>query len=151
MPLKIGDKAPLFKLPSTNGSTFDLGQNKSPLIIFFYPKDFTPGCTAEACSFRDSFSIFRELDIEIVGISTDSITKHKNFKETHQLPFELLSDGSGKVCKAYKSHIPILNIAKRVTYLLDSEHKIVAVYSDLLGAEKHIKEMIEQVQSVVIK
>lgn len=148
MPLKIGDQAPLFKLPSTGGGQFDLSQKKSPLILYFYPKDFTPGCTTEACSFRDSFTIFKNLDVEVVGISTDTLAKHQKFKETHSLPFELLSDVSGQVCKAYKSYIPILSIAKRVTYLLDADHKIVAVYSNLLGAENHIRQMIEQAKLV---
>lgn len=146
MALKIGDTAPSFRLPSTDGKSFNLEDIKEPLVLFFYPKDFTPGCTKEACSFRDHFSFFKELDIQVYGISTDTISKHLKFKKAHDLPFDLLSDPAGSVCKLYKAHVPILNIAKRVTYLIDSKKKIAASYSDFLGAGKHIKAMISKVR-----
>ena len=151
MALNVGDTAPEFKAHSTNGEYLDLSQIKEPLILFFYPKDFTPGCTKEACSFRDNFDFFKDLDIQVYGISTDPITKHQEFKKKYNLQFDLLSDVSGKICKAYKSYVPILGIAKRTTYLIDSEKKIAAVYSDLLGAEKHIKEMIKKVNGAKVK
>ncbi|MEM9858091.1 MAG: peroxiredoxin [Bacteroidota bacterium] len=146
MPLTVGQDAPLFILPSTEGNKFDLSEVREPLILFFYPKDFTPGCTKEACSFRDNFDFFKNLKIKVVGISTDSISKHIKFKEAHGLPFPLLSDATGKVCKLYKAHVPLLNIAKRTTYLIDAQKKIAASYNDLLGAGKHIKTMIEKVK-----
>ena len=148
MALVVGQTAPLFELSSTNGDKFNLSTLEEPIILYFYPKDFTPACTKEACSFRDNFKVFRELDIKILGISTDSMVSHQKFKEAYDLPFHLLSDPTGHVSKLYKAHIPLLNISKRVTYLLDKERKIVAVYSDLMGAERHIKKMIESVTSV---
>ncbi|MEO1099352.1 MAG: redoxin domain-containing protein, partial [Bacteroidota bacterium] len=90
----------------------------------------------------------KNLDVQVVGINTDTLSTHAKFKEKHNLPFELLSDASGKVCKAYKAHVPVLNIAKRITYLIDAEKKIAAVYNDLIGAEKHIKTMIRKVSEV---
>lgn len=148
MPLKIGNKARDFTLPSTNGKSFTLSKDahNQPLIIFFYPKDFTRVCTKEACGFRDNYHIFKGLDILVVGISTDSVEAHKNFKARHELPFELLSDRNGRISKTYRAYIPLVNISRRVTYLLDAEHRIKAVYSELFGAEGHIQKMIDEVK-----
>jgi thioredoxin-dependent peroxiredoxin len=98
------------------------------LCHLFLPKDFTKVCTAEACDFRDQFSAFRDLDVPVIGISRDSIAKHLKFKEEHKLPFELLSDGSGKVCKKYDALVPILKMPKRVTYFVDKNHVIQGVF-----------------------
>lgn len=141
--------APDFTLPSTSGKNFTLSKDGKgkPLIIYFYPKDNTKVCTQEACDFRDNFSLLKELEVDIVGISTDSITKHKSFKEEHNLPFELLSDRKGTVSKLYKAKMPILNMSKRITYLLDKDHKIVAAIEDLFSAKSHINKMLEQLKS----
>lgn len=147
MPLKVDDRAPDFQLSSTSGEVVQLNDFKGkPLILFFYPKDFTPGCTKEVCEFRDAFAVFRELDIQVLGVSRDSIASHLKFKDKYSLPFELLSDADASVAAAYKATIPVLNMSKRVTYLLDSEHKIKAVYENMFGAEKHIKQMIAKVK-----
>ncbi len=144
MALKTGSKAPNFKLKGTSGLEFDLKDNL-PCIIYFYPKDFTPGCTEEACSFRDGFEELRELDIPVYGISRDSIDSHEKFKLKHALPFELLSDKSGSVCKAFDALVPVVRVPKRITYLIDQEQKIKAVYSDMFGAKNHIRKMISEV------
>jgi peroxiredoxin Q/BCP len=146
MALKINDPAPDFELPATNGKKISLRRDLAgkPCVLYFYPKDFTPGCTKEACEFRDQFATFRNLNVDVFGISRDSIASHQKFKEEHKLPFELLSDVSGEVCKAYKALIPIVGVPKRISYLLDAEHKIVAVYQDFFGAEEHIKAMLEK-------
>ena len=148
MSLTIGSKAPDFKLQSTSGREFQLEKNKlfKPLVIYFYPKDFTPGCTTEACEFRDTFELFRDMDIDILGISRDDIKTHLEFKKINQLPFELLSDPDGKVAKLYDAVLPLVNFTKRITYLLDKKHTIVASYQNLFGAKKHIDEMIKQVK-----
>lgn len=148
--LRKGQKAPDFSLPSTSGNQFTLSEDAKdqPLVIYFYPKDNTRVCTKEACEFRDNFSLLKDFKINVVGISTDSIQTHLNFKEKHQLPFELLSDQNGKVSKLYKAHIPFLNLSKRITYLLNSNHEIEAVINDLFSAERHIKEIIEKMKSV---
>lgn len=149
MSLKVGTKAPNFSLPSTSGKNFTLNIDKigKPLIIYFYPKDFSAGCTAEACEFRDTFSLFRGFDIDIVGISRDSVLTHKEFKKAHNLPFELLADEDGEVAKLYDSVVPLINFTKRTTYLLDKQHKIVAVYENLFSATSHIKNMVQQVKN----
>jgi peroxiredoxin Q/BCP len=147
MALHIGDDAPNFTLPSTAGNNFNLAQDlkDTACILYFYPKDFTPGCNAEACEFRDHFENFREVDIPVFGISTDSIPTHLKFKAKYGLPFELLSDQDGKVTKAYDAIIPILKLAKRTTYLLGKDHKIKAVYNEMFGARNHIKAMLDEV------
>ncbi|MDH5365805.1 MAG: peroxiredoxin [Cyclobacteriaceae bacterium] len=147
MAIKTGNKAPDFTLPSTSGEDFVLSKTSKSkaCVLYFYPKDFTSGCTKEACSFRDNFEVFENLNINIYGISIDSISTHYKFKSNHNLPFELLSDKEGKVSKLYKAHIPILNISKRVTYLLDENHIITAIYKDMFNAKKHIIKMIEKV------
>jgi len=147
MALKVGDNAPNFTLKSTSGNTLTLDQDlkDTACILYFYPKDFTPGCNAEACEFRDHFEEFRDVDIPVFGISTDSIPTHMKFKTKYKLPFELLSDKSGKVTKSYDAIIPLLNLAKRTTYLLDKDHNIKAVYNDMFGARNHIKAMLEEI------
>lgn len=149
MALNLLAKAPDFVLPSTSGNDFQLSVDAGgrPLILYFYPRDFTPGCTREACSFRDHFDAFRDLEIDVVGVSADPLKKHHEFIKRFELPFELLSDTSGKVSRLYKARMPVLNIPKRITYLIDSQHKIAAVYDNLFGAENHIKRMIKEVRS----
>ena len=148
MALKKGQKAPDFTLDSTTGQKFTLSKSAAgkACVIYFYPKDFTRVCTAEACDFRDQFSAFRDLDVPVVGISRDTIATHLKFQKEHKLPFELLSDGSGKVCKSYDALIPLVKIAKRVTYFLDSDHVIQGVYSDMFESKKHVDEMVKQLK-----
>lgn len=153
MALKINTQAPDFTLPSTSGSDFTLSENMKgkPGIIYFYPKDFTPGCTQEACDFRDNIAYFKQFDIDVVGISRDTIETHQRFKKEHDLPFELLADKTGDVCKKYEALLPIVRVPKRVTYLLDKDHKIVATFDNLFGAKKHIQEMISKVKSELVE
>ena len=149
MPLKTLTQAPDFTLPSTDGTNFTLNDHLGrPCILYFYPKDFTPGCTKEACEFKDQFAEFRNLDIPVYGISRDTIATHLKFKERHQLPFELLADVSGRVAGDYKALIPIVGLTKRITYLLDKDHKITAVYDSLFNADKHVAKMVQSIKSV---
>jgi peroxiredoxin Q/BCP len=144
MTLAINQTAPDFTLPSTTGETFHLREvwANQPGILYFYPKNFTKQCTKEACGFRDEFSFFRDLNITVVGISQDTLPSHHKFKKAYQLPFELLSDQGGRVSKLYGARIPFLGMTKRITYLLDAEHRVAAAYENMLGGEKHIREMI---------
>ncbi len=115
-----------------------------PCILYFYPKDFSIGCTNEACSFRDTFEVFLELNIAIFGISRDSIESHQKFRKTLGLPFELLSDNGGKVCADYDTQLPFVPLfTKRTTYLLDKDQTIRAVYQNIFSSKKHIKTMVE--------
>ena len=147
MALALGSQAPDFQLPSTSAKVFRLKDYLGkPLILFFYPKDFTKGCTAEACEFRDQFSEFRDMEVPVFGISRDDIPTHEKFKKAHQLPFELLSDPDGKVCKSFDALIPVLKIPKRVTYLLDENHRIVGIFEGLFENKKHVSAMIAKLK-----
>ena len=134
MALPLGTQAPDFTLAATTLGSICLSKDlaEKSVILYFYPKDFTPGCTTEAYEFRDQFAAFRELDIPVYGISRDNLATHEKFKKTHRLPFELLADESGKVCKAYDALIPIIKMPTRVTYLLNSQHRIAGVLRDYL-------------------
>ena len=148
MPLAIGTKAPDFSLPSTSGRSFSLWRDmkNKPCVLYFYPKDFSIGCTNEACSFRDTFEVFQELKITVLGISRDNIESHQRFKKTLGLPFDLLSDDGGKVCADYATQLPFVPaFTKRTTYLLDKDQNIMAVYENIFSSRKHIKTMVEQV------
>lgn len=148
MALSIGKKAPNFSLPSTSGQKVNLYEDYKgkSIILYFYPKDFTPGCTAEACEFRDQFAAFRDVDVPVFGISRDSIKTHLRFQKEHRLPFELLSDLDGKVCKSYDALIPLIKMPKRVTYLLNDKHEVIEVFSDMFESKGHIKSMLEKVK-----
>lgn len=147
--LSVGQKAPNFQLPSTSGEIFDLHDafKKTGGILYFYPKDMTPGCTKEACSFRDEYSVFKDAGLPVVGVSRDSMEKHLRFKEKNSLPFELLTDESGNVCRAYEALVPIIGMVKRVSYLIGEDMKVKAAFSDLFGADKHIAEMKRATQA----
>jgi thioredoxin-dependent peroxiredoxin len=144
MSLSIGSKAPAFELPSTNGSILSTKNDLAgkSFVLFFYPKNDTRVCTAEVCEFRDQFAAFRDLNIPVFGISRDSIQSHKRFKAAHQLPFDLLSDLSGKVAKDYDALLPIIKMPKRVTYLIDTDGKIAEVFSDMFESKGHISAML---------
>ncbi|GAB3342145.1 thioredoxin-dependent thiol peroxidase [Marivirga atlantica] len=145
MPLQENQKAPVFSLPSTSGSDFNLKDYLGePIILFFYPKDFTPGCTKEVCEFRDAFAEFRNLDVKVLGISQDSIESHHKFIKQHNLPFDLLTDKNGKVAKQYKATIPVIGMNRRVTYLLDKEHKIKGVFENMFAAGRHVEAMLQK-------
>jgi len=102
MSLDVGDKAPDFTLPTDGGGKVTLSKLKGKkVVLYFYPKDDTSGCTAEACGFRDTFPNFRRLDATVIGISRDSVASHDKFKTKYKLPFLLASDEDGKVCEKY--------------------------------------------------
>ena len=147
MALTIGTTAPDFTLPSTSDSPLTLSDElkDKACILYFYPKDFTPGCNVEACEFRDHFEAFKDLDIPVYGISKDSITTHLKFQKKYQLPFELLTDEDGSVSKLYDALIPVINLPRRVTYLLDDKHVIRAVHKEQFGARNHIKAMLKEI------
>ncbi len=149
MSLKIGSNAPDFTLKSSEGldwNYYDLTKGKKT-VVYFYPKDFTPGCTTEACSFRDKYGHFAELNIPVIGISRDSVALHKKFKEHYNLPFELLSDPDGWVADKYEALIPIVKITKRVSYLINENKEVIGSYTNFFNAEQHIKTMLKATKS----
>jgi thioredoxin-dependent peroxiredoxin len=145
-----GSLAPNFTLPSQSGKVVSLRDflGKKPVILYFYPKDDTPGCTKEACAFRERYEDFRELNAEIIGISSDSVESHRSFAAEHELPFTLLSDEGGKVRKLYGASSTFGLIPGRVTYILDEEGVVRHIFSSQLGVEKHIEEALEALRSM---
>ncbi len=141
--LKVGDKAPDFKLPDANGKFYSLLDyyGKSPVVLYFYPKANTPGCTKQACGIRDDWSKFEKNGIQVFGISVDSKEAIKKFIEEYDLNFPLLSDEDKKVCKAY-GVLNILGFAKRVTFIIDKEGKIAHII-DNVDVNTHSKEVFE--------
>ncbi len=145
MKIKEGSKIPDFELPDQDGNLLKIGDfiGKSNLVIYFYPKDDTPGCTAEACSFRDQFTDFSDVGAKVIGISSDSVKKHKQFAEKHNLPFTLLSDVNKKVRKAFGVPGDMLGLLPgRVTYIVDKEGKVRHVFNSQFNATKHVEEAI---------
>jgi peroxiredoxin Q/BCP len=146
MAVKKGELAPIFKALSTSGNEFNLESRRGKnTIIYFYPKDFTYGCSKEACSFKDEFQAFRNLEIDVFGVSKDSIESHKKFKSQYNLPFELLSDPHLRVAKLYDAKVPLINMTKRVTYLINRDLKIEAVYQDMMAFDRHVKQMLKSI------
>ena len=144
----VGSKAPNFTLPSQSGEMASLDDylGKKPVVLFFYPKDDTPGCTKEACAFRDSFEQFRELDAEVIGVSSDSVESHRRFAGKHSLPFTLLSDEGGKVRKLYGVPNTFVVFPGRVTYVIDKFGVVRRIFSSQVGAEKHVEEALKVLQ-----
>jgi len=122
--LRVGELAPDFSAPSSDGTTIHLKAiiGPSPIVLYFYPKDETPGCTKEACGLRDDFAAFRRLKARVFGVSYDSVESHQKFIAHHQLPFPLLSDSDKKIAKLY--HADGLLFAKRMTFVIDRAGRI---------------------------
>ncbi len=145
-----GSLAPNFTLHSQSGKVVSLRDflDKKPVILYFYPKDDTPGCTKEACAFRERYEDFRELNAEVIGISSDSVESHRSFAAEHELPFTLLSDEGGKVRKLYGASSTFGLFPGRVTYVLDEEGVVRHIFSSQLGVEKHVEEALEALRSM---
>ena len=129
--LKSGDDAPHFSLPDNQGRQVNLNDFKGKwVVLYFYPKDDTPGCTTEACHFRDDFKLLENLGAQVVGMSIDDSFSHKKFAEKYNLPFPLLSDASGEVASLYGAlnNFLVIKLAKRYTYLINPQGKIAKIY-----------------------
>jgi peroxiredoxin Q/BCP len=151
MKIEVGSKIPEFTLPDQDGNTINIkdmiGANN--LVIYFYPKDDTPGCTKEACSFRDQFTDFSDLGAKVIGVSSDSVKKHKNFAEKHRLPYTLLSDVDKKVRKAFGVPTDFLGLLPgRVTYIIDKKGVVKHVFNSQFNAEKHVSEALRVLKSL---
>ncbi len=152
MGLKVGDKIPNFSAKDTNGNDFDsttvLG--KKPLVIYFYPKDNTPGCTAQACGFRDQYEDFKDFGADVIGISSDSSASHQRFSERYKLPFTLLSDSNNKIRNAFGLSTGFLGLfSARITYVTDKEGTIIMIFDSML-ASKHIPKALEAIKRLVL-
>jgi peroxiredoxin Q/BCP len=149
--LKIGSIIPSFVLPDQNGNLFNIDsvKGKKNLVIYFYPKDDTPGCTAQACSFRDQFEVFQEADAVIIGISGQSVKSHKEFALKHRLTFTLLSDEGNKIRKQFGVPTNFLGLLPgRVTYVADKTGKIIYIFNSQTQATKHVDEALRILKRV---
>ena len=141
--MKKGERITAFSLPDQNGEEVCIDDyiGKQPLVIYFYPKDETPGCTKEACSFRDSMKDFEELNAKVIGISADSDESHKAFAENHNLNFTLLSDPDKKVRKLLNVPSDMFGFLDgRVSYVVDKEGIIRHIFKSQLNAARHVEE-----------
>jgi peroxiredoxin Q/BCP len=146
----VGDKAPDFTLPSQSGEPVRLQDRigQRVVVLYFYPKDETSGCTAEACAFRDSHEVFTDAGAEVIGVSSDSVDKHAAFAGHHNLPFTLLSDAGGKVRKTYGVPAVLGFIPGRVTYVIDRDGTVRHVFSSMTNIDGHVKDALEVVRQL---
>lgn len=143
--ITVGSIVPSFELKDQSGKTFKLDSvlGKKNLVIYFYPKDDTPGCTKEACAFRDQFEVFEEAEAVIIGISGQSVESHYNFAQKHNLNFTLLSDTGNKIRKKFGVPTNLLGLlAGRVTYVVNKAGEVVFMFNSQTQAEKHVEEAL---------
>ena len=151
MALKVGDKIPRFTAKDTNGNIFDssIVLDKKPAVIYFYPKDDTPGCTTQACSFRDQYEDFKDVGAEVIGISSDNVTSHGNFAKEYKLPFILLSDNDKEIRKLFDVPVGMFGLLPgRVTYVIDKNGIVQLIFDSMLAA-KHIPKALEAIKKLV--
>ena len=142
--IQVGDAAPDFDLPDASGRRVRLAdfKGKRGVVLYFYPKDDTPGCTKEACSFRDSYEEFRDAGAEVIGVSSDSEASHRSFAEKHRLPFVLVADAGGELRRRYGVPSTLGLLPGRVTYVIDREGIVRHVFNSQLQAAKHVDEAL---------
>lgn len=155
--LAVGHKGPDFTLPTDGNGTIKLSALRGqPVVIYFYPKDDTPGCTTESCDFRDNFAAFKKLGAQIIGISKDSVAKHDKFKAKYDLPFILASDAEGDVCEKYGTWVEKSMYGKkymgieRSTFLIDADGKIAALWRKV-GVKGHVDEVKKSLGTLTAK
>ena len=143
--LQEGDKAPVFKLMDQEGKEVDMAEHigKNVLVIYFYPKDFTSGCTMEAHAFREMHEAFQKEGAEIFGISGDTVESHKKFAVEHELPFTLLSDPGNKVRDMFGAY-GLAHVVGRVTYVVDKNGVIRMVFSSNIQPKQHVEEVDQE-------
>jgi thioredoxin-dependent peroxiredoxin len=150
MAIQVGDRAPNFTLSTQTGQSVTLADlyAQKPVVLFFYPKDNTPGCTKEACGFRDSYSAFQDLGAEVVGISGDTVASHQAFANSFQLPFVLLSDAGNKVRKDFGVPSTLGLLPGRVSYVIDQQGIVRHIFNSQFNFQGHIDEAIQALKSL---
>lgn len=149
--ISIGSSVPLFSLKDQFGNTFQLSSviGKKNLIIYFYPKDDSPGCTREACSFRDQYEVFNNNDTMIIGISAQSVKSHLQFAQKHRLNYTLLSDEGNKVRKQFGVPSNLMGLLPgRVTYVVNKEGKVVFMFNSQINAGQHVEEALRIIKDL---
>ncbi|HYW19912.1 MAG TPA: peroxiredoxin [Nodularia sp. (in: cyanobacteria)] len=153
MSVKVGGTAPDFSLSAQNGSKVSLSdfRGQKAVVLYFYPKDDTPGCTAESCAFRDQYEVFKTAGAEVIGVSGDSNESHQKFAEKHKLPFTLLSDKDNLVRKQYGATTAFGLIPGRVTYVIDKEGVVQYLFDSMLNFKGHVEEALKTLQQLAVK
>jgi peroxiredoxin Q/BCP len=148
MTLEVGEKAPSFTLPSATGEPVTLSDVLAghPVVLFFYPKDDTPGCTVEACTFRDRYDAFVEAGAKVIGISADSGASHESFASKHRLPMTLLTDADGRVRSLYGVRATLGMFPGRATFVIDRNGTIAHVFVSQLRVKSHVEQALEVVK-----
>jgi peroxiredoxin Q/BCP len=148
MTLVVGDKAPSFTLSSSTGEQVSLSDllGRRTLVLFFYPKDDTPGCTVEACAFRDQYDAFVQAGAEVIGISSDSQASHESFSSKHKLPMTLLTDTDGKVRSLYGVRATLGLFPGRATFVIDTTGTIRHVFVSQLRVKSHVEQALDVVK-----
>jgi peroxiredoxin Q/BCP len=146
----VGDEAPDFELLDRSGRAVRLRdyRGKQPVVLYFYPKDDTPGCTKEACSFRDQYEEFQRLGAEVIGVSSDSPESHARFVQKYELPFRLLSDRGGAARKAYGVPATMWLIPGRVTFVIDTAGVVRHVFNSQAQATRHVSEALDVLRAL---
>ncbi len=147
---QAGETAPEFELPDQTGRLHSLEDYRDQwVVLYFYPKDETPGCTAEACEFRDNIFAFKRLNAQVLGVSLDDVESHKDFAENHGLPFPLLADTEGRAADAYgvKTRMFGMTVAKRQTFLIDPNGR-VAIHYETVKPATHAEEIITDLEAL---
>lgn len=147
MAIQIGDRLPNFKATKQDGTDFDSHSvQQKPVVIYFYPKDFTPGCTTQACSFRDAYQDFHDLGAEVIGVSGDSVSSHQNFQQKYKLPFILLSDTDRNLRRLFGVPTALFGLLPgRVTYVFDAKGYCIYIF-DSMSAKNHIERALKAIQ-----
>lgn len=150
--VQIGDHCPVFSLPDSQGKDIHVNDylGQKILVLFFYPKDDTPGCTREACAFRDAYADFVDLGCEVFGISSDAAAAHQNFQQKYQLPYPLLSDTQKKVRQQFGVPGNLFGlIPGRVTYVIGLDGKVAGIFNSQTNPVGHIHEALKVVKSLL--
>ena len=149
--IAVGDRAPNFDLPSTDGTRLRLADMlaRGPLVLFFYPKDDSPGCTAEVCTFRDAYAAFTDIGAQVVGVSSDSADSHSAFAQKNRLPYPLASDPGGSARKDYGVPQALFGLLPgRVTYVIDRDGIVRLVFNSLLAPKKHVEAALDVLKTL---
>ena len=148
--IRVGDEAPDVTLISSSGKKVTLKDyiGRKNIVFYFYPKDNTPGCTKEACAFRDNYEVFKEMGAEVIGVSSDSLETHQEFVKKHNLPFILLSDEEKKIRKRFSVPFTLGLIAGRVTYIIDKKGWIRYILSSQFKPTKHIVKALDALKKL---
>ena len=148
--IKVGDRAPDFTIKNQRGEPVSLKDylGKKAVVLYFYPKDNSPGCTKEACKFRDSYEDFKDAGAEVIGVSSQSVESHSIFSTSFNLPFSLLSDEDGRVRSLFGVPSSLGLIPGRVTYVIDKEGIVRHIFSSQLDPERHVEEALQILKSL---